>query len=99
MRDVHPPCFGFLTVKNRKKGGDKPERGAFFLLNLMHVPDRPDIIAVTTFCDVCGRVCFPRSDSRNLRPMTASPSEKPFGRCGTASSSRSHTARRGPRTS
>ena len=42
MRDVHPPCFGFLTVKNRKKGGDKPERGAFFLLNLMHVPDRPD---------------------------------------------------------
>ena len=29
MRDVSPPCFGFLTVKNRKAGGGKLERGAF----------------------------------------------------------------------
>ena len=42
----------------------------------------------TTFCDGCGRVCFPSSHSRCLRPMTASPSEKPFGRCGTAMTAR-----------
>ena len=48
MRDVSPPCFGFLTVKNRKKGGGKPERGAILILSVLHVPGpaRPDIVAV-----------------------------------------------------
>jgi hypothetical protein len=37
------PCFGHVTVKNR---GDVPYRGAFLVVAMLHVPDKPDIIAL-----------------------------------------------------
>lgn len=40
---VRGPCFGHLTVTNK---GGVPYRGAFFLVKLMHVPEKPDRVAI-----------------------------------------------------
>ena len=40
---VRGPCFGHLTVRNK---GGIPYRGAFFLIKLMHMPGKPDTVAI-----------------------------------------------------
>ncbi|KAL1515181.1 hypothetical protein AB1Y20_004242 [Prymnesium parvum] len=46
MAKVWAPCFGFLTTTNRKRGGGKAERGAFFCLQILCSADRPDAMIV-----------------------------------------------------
>jgi hypothetical protein len=41
---VRAPCFGFLTTRNR--GSSSPIRNAFLALRLVHMHDKPDIVAV-----------------------------------------------------
>jgi len=48
---VHFTCprFGYLTTVNRKKGGAKPERGAFLAVKELHVIDVPDRVLLVGF--------------------------------------------------
>jgi hypothetical protein len=46
---VRPPCFGHLVTKNRKDAGGNAESGAFLLLALLHVPNRPDLVALVGY--------------------------------------------------
>ena len=58
------PRFVFLTTKNRKIGGDKPERGAFVLLQTMTAQGDDSIIILRGIW-VCDKLDF-------LRIFTAS---------------------------
>ena len=42
-------CFGFLTIINRKRGGGRPERGAFCALQFLRHPLRRDRMIVRGF--------------------------------------------------
>lgn len=52
MCNVRPPCFGWLTNKLRHKGGGGDDTSPYFLIAILHVPDRPDVLLTL------GRWCY-----------------------------------------
>ena len=46
---IRPPCFGFVTVNLRKKGGGMPARDACFVVSVVHLPDRQDVVALVFY--------------------------------------------------
>ena len=43
---IRAPHFVFLTTKNRKEGGGRPERGVFLVMSMMIVKGRPQVVAI-----------------------------------------------------
>ena len=71
------PRFVFLTTKNRKIGGDKPERGAFVLLQTMTAQGDDSIIILRGIW-VCDKLDFLRI-FKQAEWIIAEPGNKKIG--------------------